>query len=223
MSCYAIGDIHGCLKTAQKLLLNEIKIKPGDHLIFLGDYVDRGPDSKGVIDFLISLKNNDDYTVELLLGNHEQKMLESIDNQINSEDWLAWGGKETLQSFNLDIVALIPEKYKEFLRELKYYTAYKNYLLVHGGFNFDIDDIFEDKPAMLWARNYTVDSEKTKGKVVVHGHTPIDEERLIALVNEDKHEINLDNGCIYHKTAGRGFLYAMDLDTKALYKARYCG
>lgn len=223
MSCYAIGDIHGCLKTVQELLFNIIELKAGDNLIFLGDYIDRGPDSKGVIDFLMALRANPEFKVELLLGNHEQKMLESITSQTDDEGWLHYGGRETLQSFNVSFAAMVDEKYVQFIKSLQHYTEYKNYLLVHGGFNFSIDNIFDDRHAMLWARNYDVNPEKTEGKIVIHGHTPIDEIDLKALVKADKHEINLDNGCVYFPREGRGSLFAMNVDTHELFSAKYCG
>ena len=99
MRTLAISDIHGCLDPLRKMF-EIIEPSPEDHLIFVGDYVDRGPDSRGVIDFLIGVKNK--YNATFLHGNHEEKFLLSHLDKTDLAHWLdAWGGGATLESYGL--------------------------------------------------------------------------------------------------------------------------
>ncbi|HLF63763.1 MAG TPA: metallophosphoesterase, partial [Saprospiraceae bacterium] len=92
---FAVGDIHGCHQTFRKLLLDEIRIKKSDRIYCLGDYVDRGPDSKGVVDFILELRRSG-YHIHTLRGNHEQLMMTSIESTENFELWELNGGSATL-------------------------------------------------------------------------------------------------------------------------------
>lgn len=221
MSAYAISDIHGCCKTFEKLLFELIKLEPSDKLFLLGDYIDRGPRSKEVIDLILKLKS-DGYQISCLKGNHEFLLLKSVQEKENYIGWYNQGGKETLQSFGLEQAFQLSSKYIQFFEELEYYASYKNYLLVHGGFNFELDDIFLDQKAMLWARYYQVDPNKTENRTVVHGHTPITQSELNSCFEADNFEINLDNGCVYTSKEGMGNLYAINLDANVLIHCPYC-
>ncbi|MFW5955273.1 MAG: metallophosphoesterase, partial [Rhodothermales bacterium] len=95
MALYAIGDIHGCAETLWNLL-DELNVGPDDHLVFIGDYIDRGPDSHGVIAGLIDL--SDTVRCTFLRGNHEKLLLDYLDfGDFNS--WLMNGAEETLRSY----------------------------------------------------------------------------------------------------------------------------
>jgi len=110
----AIGDIHGCLEPL-KLLWATIKPQAKDHIIFLGDYVDRGPDCRGVIDFLIEIKEK--FNVTFLSGNHEEKFFLARHGGGEMADWLArWGGQETLNSYGEAGIDAVPESHWDFLR-----------------------------------------------------------------------------------------------------------
>src|ERR1043165_5594237 len=97
---FAIGDVHGCALTLKKLLLEEIKIEKEDELYFLGDYIDRGQQSKEVIDFVLELKSQN-YKVNTLRGNHEQLFLDSEKSFNDFENWIINGGVATLESFEI--------------------------------------------------------------------------------------------------------------------------
>jgi len=116
MPRYAITDIHGCAKTFKKMLA-ELNFSQKDKLYLLGDYIDRGPDSKGVLDHILDLQSSG-YEVHCLKGNHEEKILLSRHDINQSRNWLTWGGKETLESFGVDKINDIDNKYLEWMEAL---------------------------------------------------------------------------------------------------------
>lgn len=213
MADYVVTDIHGCVLTFRKLIEEKIGLRKGDRLFLLGDYIDRGPDSKCVIDYILDLTEQG-FSLEVLMGNHEEMLLRCLDQPEYIESWQLNGGAATLNSFKVQTINQIPEKYIFFLRSLKKFTSWNNCLLVHAGFNFGIENIFEDEVAMLWARDYTVAPEKTGNKIVIHGHTPKPFGDLMEIFEkrEQNFEINLDNGCVYKQIPGLGNLFALRLD-----------
>ena len=168
---FVIGDIHGCNKTLQELLKKKMKISREDQLFFLGDYIDRGPDSKGVLDYLIGLKENGYHTI-FIRGNHEEMLIESLSSDTYFHPWIYNGGGETLKSFGLsqeEYLKLpgdekLPAKYMEFLSHTTYYIELDKCFIVHAGFNFHDDHPFHDMDAMIWSRNMDYDRYKAKGK-----------------------------------------------------------
>jgi len=125
---WVIPDIHGCAKTLSTLIENQIKPHKNDHLIFLGDYIDRGPDSKGVIDYIMNLERNE-YNVTALLGNHEDYCVRAYDEDIKNkgflgfrrktkiqQEWEMYGGLQALQSFDVEWPKDIQEKYIDWMR-----------------------------------------------------------------------------------------------------------
>jgi serine/threonine protein phosphatase 1 len=211
MSSFVISDIHGCRKTFLALL-EKINFRKSDRLFLLGDYIDRGPDSKGVIDEILHLYI-EGFQVRYLAGNHETMMLEALENPYTESIWLQNGGDATLQSFNAGSIKEISAGYIEFLRSCGDYIAEGHFLLVHAGFNFREDDIFKDLRSMQWIRNYQVDPVKTGYCIVVHGHTP---RPLNVIEDQLNHvqlsfEINIDNGCVY-KSPPMGNLVALCLE-----------
>ena len=116
---FAIGDIHGCSKTFKKLLLEKIQIRKSDKIYCIGDYVDRGRDSKGVIDFIIELRKKG-YHIHTLRGNHEQMMLDAPISKIKMQHWLKNGGYATLKSFHIESLKEIAPKYLSFLKKKKF-------------------------------------------------------------------------------------------------------
>jgi serine/threonine protein phosphatase 1 len=223
---WVIPDIHGCLKTLKALLENQIRPSKHDWFYFLGDYIDRGPDSKGVIDYIRNLQD-DQYNVRLLRGNHEDYCLQACTykkrlrdyfpgNNIISE-WKRFGGKETMQSFGIKKPSDIPEKYIQWMNELEYYIELDNFLIVHAGFNFMLDNIFEDLEAMLWTREFVPDKDKLKGKTVIHGHVPINLEMIYHLIDYKAYQfIDLDNGIYMPDREGFGNLVALELNSMEL-------
>jgi serine/threonine protein phosphatase 1 len=221
-----IPDIHGCSRTLIALVNNLIKPSRYDELYFLGDYVDRGPDSKGVIDFIRSLQN-DGYNITALKGNHEDFMIDVYDAEMTSKNtwwhqlgnrkkkiWIDIGGKPTLESFNTASIRSIPLDYIEWMRGLKYYVTLENFILVHAGLNFKIDDPFTDQRAMLWLRDYEIKPERIGNRRIIHGHVPVNME-LIALTvkNRTSKFIDLDNGPYISGKDGFGNMVALELDS----------
>lgn len=205
---YAIGDIHGCSNTFKRLLLDKIQIQKSDIIYCLGDYIDRGKDSKGVIDFIIDLRAKG-YTIHTLRGNHEQMML---DAPLSKEKWNHWiknGGTEVLKSFNISSVEELPSKYLEFLKSTVFYIETNEYIFVHAGLNFNIEDPFSDKVSMLWSRDEYADIAKIKNKTIIHGHTPISVSKLLNQPN--KNNINIDGGCVFKSNKEFGNLVALSL------------
>lgn len=206
-STFAIGDIHGCSNTFRKLLLEKIKIDKSDAIYCVGDYIDRGRDSKGVIDFILNLRA-EGYQIHTLRGNHEQMLLDSITQESELNIWLKNGGTETLRSFNIRSLDELPENYLSFFQETKYYYKIKDYIIVHAGLNFDRKDIFADKDAMLWIRDFSPVQPALKDLTLIHGHTP---KRLDHILNQKGNCLNIDGGCVYIKRRKMGKLVAFDL------------
>jgi Calcineurin-like phosphoesterase len=205
---YAIGDIHGCCKTFKKLLLEKIEIRKSDKIYCIGDYIDRGRDSKGVIDLILDLRKNG-YEIYTLRGNHEQMMMDSVIDRQRSNLWLMNGGIETLNSLGISSVDELQQPYRAFLAETEYFIATDQYVFVHAGLNFAMDDPFNDREAMLWTREEYFDPSKINNRIMIHGHSPIRFQQILSQF--PSHKINIDGGCVYNKRPGYGYLVAISL------------
>lgn len=212
--CIVIGDIHGCARTFRRLVTEVIKLTPDDELYLLGDLIDRGPDSKGVLDFIFELRENG-CAVLSIRGNHEDMYLRAGDSPQMMDMWLANGGRATLRSFNADGPADIPRQYRNFLQSLPYYILLKDFVVVHASLNFFRSDPFVDTEAMLWQRDCTVDRSRIGGRRIVCGHTPVTREQLEASLAGDR--IMLDNGSVFGERPGMGSLAALDLNSMAVF------
>ncbi len=223
MKKYCITDIHGCLKTF-KSLLEKIEFSLNDELYLLGDYIDRGPDSKGVIDYIWQLQK-EGYAVNCLKGNHESQLLKSIGNKDDEAAWLYWGGKQTLRSFSVQSVDLIDEKYLQWFDSLAYSFEVDEYILVHAGLNFEIENPLEDNYAMMWARGYyeSINYKWLGERVIIHGHTPLTKsviEEQFANLSNNKY-FDIDNGCVY-KRDGLGSLCCFELKERKMTWQSFC-
>jgi serine/threonine protein phosphatase 1 len=221
---WVIPDIHGFLNTLKALFEEQIRPAPGDQLYFLGDYIDRGPDSKGVIDFIRSLENSG-LQVTALKGNHEDFLVELYDagmqpknawllnfNDRKRKSWSDIGGKATLKSFGTHNLKDIPPDYIEWMRNLRYFVSLENFILVHAGLNCKIDDPFEDTRSMLWLRDYEILPEKTGNRKIIHGHVPVSLEFIdLTMKNRYYRFIDLDNGPYLAGKDGYGNLVALEL------------
>lgn len=226
---WVISDIHGCLDTLRVLV--ETQIVPGkdDTLIFLGDYIDRGPHSKGVIDYIMQLQQQE-FSVVPLKGNHEDFMVKAYRDEKqqkgflfwkkknrSKEMWLRYGGKQAMESFRVSDINMVPEKYINWMADLPLFHELDKWLVVHAGLNFEIDDPYEDKNAMLWVREYKVKPEKIGNRRMVHGHVPVSLEFIhLTLRNDNYPFIDLDNGCYMSNKSGYGNLVALELDSLML-------
>ena len=226
---WVIPDIHGFSKTLQALIEEQIKPSRNDTIFFLGDYIDRGPDARGVIDYIIRLQK-DDYTIRLLRGNHEDYLLRTYDNETVrrnflgityqnklKKEWFKYGGKETLASFGISEVHQIPDEYIEWMRKLEYHFILDSFILVHAGLNFGISDPFSDRHSMMWIKEFRVDHEKAGGRKVIHGHVPVSLDFIDLLRGSHNFDfIDLDNGVYIKGRDGFGNLVALELTTMEL-------
>lgn len=216
---FAIGDIHGCNRTFQKLVYEGIRPSKSDHIYCIGDYIDRGPDSKGVIDFILRLRK-EGYKIHTLRGNHEQMMIDSVGNTKYREDWYLNGGDTTLKSFGVSHFEHMDQVYQDFFRRTRYFYLTDDYIFVHAGLNFRRDDPFTDRSAMLWTRSFQYDPVKAGGRTLIHGHTP----EPLELIAQRKQEgvINIDAGCVYKSKERFGNLAAFDLTHEEWIVVRNC-
>ncbi len=230
MKRWVLPDLHGCAKTLRALVEDKINPSKEDEIYLLGDYIDRGPDPKGVIDFLMEMRDAG-YVIKPLRGNHEEYILLALDNEKNLkrkffffkernrlfEEWMRSGGRSTLESFGVRHVNQIPEKYVEWIRNLEYFYELDKYVLVHAGINFTRKDPFDDKHALLWSRSFHPEPEKIGNRTVVHGHVPVSVEFLkTILADPAKKYIPLDTGCYYPDKPGMGVLVGLELDSLEL-------
>jgi serine/threonine protein phosphatase 1 len=186
---FIIGDIHGCLGMLNRLM-DTIDWRPDrDRLIFLGDYIDRGTDSKGVVDFVLVLLKQSPL-VQCLLGNHESGFLDFLSGG-DIKTFLINGGETTLKSYQRDGEILIPPDHISFYQSLRPWSELEDYYVVHAGFKPGVgmdDQSLED---LIWIREPFIYSDYDFGKRVIFGHTPFYE----PLVTHNK--IGLDTGAVY--------------------------
>lgn len=213
---YIIGDIHGCYKTLVALVEEVIMPEKSDKVYFLGDYTGKGPDSKKVVKYILTMID-DGYDISCLMGNHERQLLDSMLSDKLHYKWLWSGGSETARSFGVNRVSEIKKKYIRFFESLLYYIELNDFILVHGGLNFNSDNPLNDKKSMLWSRNQHIDKNKTKGKRLIVGHTPVKFKKIKRSLSSDI--IMLDGGCVYSKIKEKqGNLVALELTEMKLYK-----
>lgn len=205
MALIAIGDVHGRLDALEELL-DRLDPGPSDQLVFIGDYIDRGPDSKGVIDRLLTLE--DEVSCVFLRGNHEAMMLDYL----REGAWNLWrmnGGVETLDTYRVDGNVEIPEAHERFVDRTELYYETDEFFFVHAGLKPDltIDENLRrhDEDVLLWERSHLSADELAWEKPVVCGHTPqprpIDRPLLLCI----------DTGCVYASRYGQGALTAVRL------------
>lgn len=202
---FVIGDIHGCAATFRQLVDGTLRPQTNDRIYLLGDLIDRGPDSKGVLNYIFELRKRG-LSVSSVRGNHEEMCLRA-DGYLGL--WCANGGLTTLSSFQADGPGDIPYPYRDFLASLPHYILLDNFVIVHAGLNFAPTNPFEDTSAMLWSRSTYVDLQRIGGRRLICGHTPVSRAMLESTLNCNK--ILLDNGCVYDERPGFGSLAALEL------------
>jgi serine/threonine protein phosphatase 1 len=213
---FAIGDIHGCFDEFQALVEQKIQIKKSDQIILLGDYIDRGPHSKEVIDYIIDLQKSG-FDMVPLLGNHEAMLLDAFYKNEQLSLWIQNGGSATLKSFGIRSLLNIAPSYIEFFSGLPYYFAHDEYLFVHAGFNDEISNPFEDLYHMIWECREKYRHPSLKDKTVFHGHRPVFAANCVKNVQRNDKVINLDTGCVYAHYPGYGTLTALEIYTKCFF------
>ncbi len=190
---FAIGDIHGCYDRL-KALVEKIPIDfSRDTLLFIGDYIDRGPHSAEVVDYLIQLKKRVKEVI-FLKGNHE----DMLDKFLNGDDrftYLLNGGQQTLDSYlkkNVQPQSFpIPPDHIEFFKSLRLYYETEEYIFVHAGLRPRTPLETQSAEDMLWIRDNFISTKYDFGKRVIFGHTPLKK----PLVEPNK--IGIDTGAVY--------------------------
>jgi len=206
-SPFAIADIHGCSKTFRNLVENKIQLNKNDQLFLLGDYINRGPDSKGVLDFILELKEQS-FQVFSLRGNHEQMVLDyQSKSAIGTPSYLKKNGLFKNKQKEIDTL------YQKFIEELPYFFETNDFYLVHAGFDFEAVKPFENTYAMMNISEIKMNKSFLNQKIIIKGHTPIsiEETRKQIENREETSVICIDTGCFIKKKPF-GKLVALNLD-----------
>lgn len=165
----AVGDIHGCVKYL-RLILESIDPQPDDVFVFLGDFVDRGPDTKGVVDEVIALSEK--CTVYSILGNHEEMILGAFaGGKSDHEFWCKFGGKEALASYGVDHVKKIPGNHMMFFANCSEYIESDDFIFVHAGCDPSLPLIRNDGSRLRWEKLPDSPVAHYSGKTIICGHT----------------------------------------------------
>lgn len=203
----AIGDVHGCLKALESLLA-QLNPSRADQIVFLGDYIDRGPESAGVIEFLLDFSSQFPESV-FLRGNHEQMFLDYLSGQ-SQDTFLFNGGQQTLISYQQRQMWPLPSSHRDFIESLPYFFETKHFIFVHAGLRPGLSLSQQAPLDLVWIRREFLCSGNDWGKTVVFGHTPFDEPFF------DDAKIGLDTGCVY----GRA-LTACNVVTKQIWQVPF--
>jgi serine/threonine protein phosphatase 1 len=194
MSTCIIGDIHGCCETLTELLT--LVEQRADSFIFLGDYIDRGPDSRGVVDCILDFRQTHPQTIALR-GNHEQMLLYYL-NGYDPATFLKAGGRETLASYGIspdaapkDAAKLLPEAHKDFFANLPLHWEDTYGIYVHAGLEPGVHLSRQIPGSCLWIRDEFIRSQHRFDKLVVFGHT-IFRKPLV-----QRNKIGIDTGAVY--------------------------
>ncbi len=229
---YAVGDVHGRFDLLEALYA-EIRRDLADRRpersieIFLGDYIDRGPQSRDVVEWLLSSQPECDERL-CLMGNHEDLLLGALDDPSAVDAWLLNGGVETILSYcganaaalagatfaeaRDAFVAAFPESHRAFVAGLPRMKVFGGYVFVHAGLNPERPLDRQDPFDLLWIREPFLSSRVDFGRVVVHGHTPAAEPEIRPT------RINIDTGafftgrltCLVLEGGDRRFLHAVE-------------
>lgn len=200
---YAVGDVHGRLDVLEPLIeiiaADAISLKPTERplLVFLGDYVDRGPESSGVVERILRLKRKTGFEVRTLKGNHEEALLQFLDDPAFGQTWAEHGGLATLASYGVFAPGArlepevwetlrqafdqaLPATHRKFYQSLELTIEVGDYLFVHAGVRPGVALADQLERDLLWIRGDFLQSNTDFGKVVVHGHTPMEEPQIMS-------------------------------------------
>ncbi len=196
---WVVGDVHGCLKTLKKLVEERIELQKEDILFLLGDYIDRGPNSGGVIEYIFMLRKQG-FIVYTLRGNHEEYILDAL-AEYDEKTFKFFVERLNKSKGLLNDQGKLPDVYKEFFESLPYHIELDVCHLVHAGFGIKKENPLENYQAMISVRYNNDCSEAYKKivgeKFVVHGHQPTSIHKIKQAVEQRKTIIPLDNGCVY--------------------------
>lgn len=202
----AIGDIHGCSKALARLL-EEIQPTARDTIVTLGDYVDRGPDSRGVLDLLVDLLGRCELVP--LLGNHEVMLLDAVGSKEDMAFWQACGGQQTLDSYGGSLKN-VPQDHWVFLRGLLRYYETDAHFFVHANYDPSLPLNRQPDQLLLWEHlARSVPQRHRSGKTAVVGHTP----QVSGEVLDLESVICIDTYCF-----GGGWLTGLDVESGQLWQ-----
>jgi serine/threonine protein phosphatase 1 len=224
MGLIAVGDLHGCARTLEALL-ESLAATPDDHLVFIGDYVDRGPDSRGVLNRLLKLEADAAAgrgpACTFLRGNHDQMMIDYIDTGgRNLVLWRMNGGLSTIANYvnragDLDV----PPEHLDLLRRTQILLDTDEFTFVHAGLDPDVtiaENVADADPRVaLWTREHLDADLSLWEKTVVCGHTPVQQP-----INR-KELIAIDTGAVYSHVRGLGRLTAVRLPERSFVQVPY--
>ncbi len=209
----AIGDVHGCAE-ALRAIVNVIEPQLVDTIVMLGDCVDRGPDSRQVIDELLKLRER--CHLVALLGNHEEMMLNFLDGKPQPDDWLEVGGKATMKSYGATMSSAdIPSSHEEFIRSWGDYYETSSYFFAHGSYEADRPLGQQHWQTMRWqSLKYGIPEPHVSGKTAVVGHTSQKSGEVLNV----GHLVCIDTFCW-----GGGWLTALDTVTGQIWQVNHDG
>jgi serine/threonine protein phosphatase 1 len=208
---YAVGDVHGRYDVlipllhdiAQDALVTRPEQRP--LLVFLGDYVDRGPESRQVVDLVLKLQADGAFEIAALKGNHEEALLQFLAEPAFAMTWMEHGGGATLTSYGVEpclmrtdaggwemvrdiFVGVLPQAHRRFYEQLELVRIVGDYAFVHAGVRPGVGLDVQAAHDLLWIRYEFLNDRGPHDKVIVHGHTPAEEPQML------KHRLGLDTG-----------------------------
>lgn len=212
-----VGDIHGCLRELD-VLLTGLALTAGDGVVFLGDYVDRGPEVRGVVERLLLLAGDRSIRSIFLRGNHEDMLLGYLGlGGHYGEAFLANGGDVTIRSYGVAgrptperFKAALPPAHLRFLAATEFLHEEGDYVMVHAGVRPDRPLNEQASHDLLWIRDEFIGRPHDLGKTIVFGHTPLRE-----VLGDLPYKIGIDTGCVYG-----GMLTALELPKLDLHAVR---
>lgn len=209
----AIGDIHGCTK-ALRAVLKACDPQPNDIVVTLGDYVDRGDDVPGTIETLLELRER--CGLYPLMGNHEEMLLEIADGRLYlMNDWLMFGGRETLDAYGADTPAMLPEDHLAFLRGCHPWTESDYHMYMHANYLERKPLKKQDTQTLYWTSlRERVPKAHRSGKQAIVGHTSQKDGEILNL----GHVVCIDTYCY-----GGQWLTALDVNSGEVWQADFEG
>ena len=192
---YAIGDIHGCRDKLERLVARcrlDAKDEPAT-FVFLGDFIDRGPDSRGVVEYLIDCQARRPGETICLCGNHEDLALNAIDDPRQIVQWVVHnGGDKALCSYGVATPSELPAEHVAWLRALPTHHDDGRRFFVHAGVNPNRPLDSQDRHDLLWIREPFLSDTRDFGRFIVHGHTPLS----TGLPDLRPNRVNLDTAAV---------------------------
>jgi serine/threonine protein phosphatase 1 len=191
---FAIGDVHGCFAKLDNLMHRcaEYAGSRPHRFVLLGDYIDRGPESRHVIKKLRRLTEQRSDEVICLKGNHEDMLLSAVENMSNVLTWIHNGGDATLASYGVETPAELPADDIAWIRDLPLFHDDGLRFFVHAGIDPTVPLDQQDDATMLWTRERYPDT-LDPGRLIVHGHTPLSSN----YPEQRPYRLNLDTGAVY--------------------------